>query len=210
MSQKGACRDFNQTLSIITPVGRNISDTEFLQTVRSIRFDCIERWIIVYDTTVLHDQAPLLQGHEKIIQLFYHFDEGSSVAGHAQRNRALAEVPNGLVYNLDDDNIVHPHFWDILPQLAAGHLTTFDQQRGNDVDDVLPGVSPTVNHIDTASFVVDKELIGQLEFDYSLYHADGLFVEGVLAQHPGKHIYIPEVAAYYNFHKQHFNAPVST
>ena len=206
VSQDGNCTDFDQTLSIITPVGRVISEDELLQTVRSIKFYCITRWILVYDTTVLHDHKPLLRGHDKIVQLYYHFDLGASQAGHAQRNRALAEIPEGLVYNLDDDNIVHPHFWDILPQLAAGFVTTFDQQRSK--TEVLPGSTPATAAIDTASFVIDKSLIGQIEFNWTQYDADGMFVEEVLAQHPGKHIYIPEIASYYNFHKQSFDLPV--
>ena len=106
------------------------------------------------------------------------FDQGTSQAGHAQRNRALAEIPDGLVYNLDDDNIMHPHFWEIHPQLTPGRLTTFDQQRS--IDQVMPGDNPTVLDIDMGSFVVDRDLIGDIKFDHTESVADGLFVEEVL------------------------------
>ena len=208
VSQEGHCNGFNQSLSIITPIGRGIPEDELLKTVRSIKFYCIQRWILVYDTTALHDHMPLLRGHDKIIQIFYHFDLGASQAGHAQRNRALKEIPDGLIYNLDDDNIVHPHFWDILPRFAAGFVSTFDQQRSQTA--ILPGNTPASGAIDTASFVFDKSLVGEIEYDWTDYGADGIFIHAVLEQNPGKHIYIPEVASYYNFHKQTFNTPVES
>ena len=81
--------------------------------------------------------------------------------------------------------------------MSLGHMITFDQARSS--TNVLTGNDVSVMHIDTAMFVVDRALIGNSRFQVEEYAADGLFAQEVFEKHPGKHVYIPEVAAYYNY-----------
>ena len=118
------CTETSELLTIITPVTR---PENLMQVASSILLGCIMRWVLVYDTTRPHELEPHFLAHQhKVHEIFVH---ETGISGNALRNRGLDEVTYGLVYFLDDDNIIHPHFWDILPNISLGHVTTFDQQR---------------------------------------------------------------------------------
>ena len=58
--------------------------------------------------------------------------------------------------------------------------------------------------IDTAMFVVDLALVGDVRFDAKEYTADGIFISEVYRRNSGRHVYIGVLAAFYNFSKQRF------
>ena len=164
----------------------------------SIRWDCVTNWILVYDTSRQHDLQPLFSDSPQVTEIFFQAEEGAKL-GNMQRNRALQHVMHGLVYFLDDDNVMHPNFWDILPDMSSGHIISFDQLRLEvEPPQRLSGDRLVVDAIDTGMFVMDRALIGQTQWDPSAGNADGMFAEAVSNQHPAKHIYIPEVAAYHH------------
>lgn len=179
-------------ITIITPSCRQQNIPKLFD---SIRFDHIEKWIIVYDTTKGRTYKRLYPDHPKILELECN-DPGT--AGHPQRNYAMPHVTTRMYYFLDDDNVIHPHFWDLLPRFQPGHYYTFDQLRNRHTGQVLTGDQCRCEKIDTAQFVLDKELTGDLKWRANLYNADGLFIEAVHSHHPSLHVYIPEIACYYN------------
>jgi len=188
----------NVDFSIITPISRYRYKEELLRLASSIRWDCVTNWILVYDTSRQHDLQPMFSDSPQVTEIYFQAQEGA-VLGNMQRNRGLKNVLQGLVYFLDDDNIMHPNFWNILPNITLGHITTFDQLR-LEVDPPLrlAGDRLAVNAIDTGMFVVDRVMVGQTQWDPSAGNADGIFVEAVSSQHPNKHVYISEVAAYHH------------
>ncbi len=130
------------------------------------------------------------------------FDMGEypeSRCGNDQRNSGLELVNEGWIYFLDDDNIIHPTFFDRLAQAirqnpeAAGFL--FRQDLG---DNMMRKIIPQVNLIDMAQMVIQRELIGEEHFEPPPYNADGLFIENLYREHAERFILLDEVMSYYN------------
>lgn len=136
----------------------------------------------------------MFSDNPQVTEIYFQAEEGA-VLGNMQRNRGLQNVMHGLIYFLDDDNIMHPN----LPKMSLGHITTFDQLRlENNPPIRLPGDRLAVNAVDTGMFVVNRVMVGQTQWDPSAGNADGLFVEAVSSLYPNKHMYISEVAAYHH------------
>ena len=110
-------------ITIITPCSR-IHNLPALY--ESIEFDKINKWIIVYDTTV-NNYCPSFLSHKQIIEV----DCKSSLnglVGNTQRNYGLSFVEDdNYIYFLDDDNIIHPNFWKIIEELETDTIHTFNQ-----------------------------------------------------------------------------------
>ena len=190
-----SCNSSGADLYIITPVSRFKRKEDLVRIAVSIRWDCVTQWILVYDTERQHDLEPLFSESPKVTEIFFHAEEGAGF-GNMQRNRGIDKVMQGLVYFLDDDNIMHAHFWDILPNITLGHITTFDEVRMEDNPPrILTGQSIAVGSIDTAMYVIDRALFGETRWNQSGVAADGMFVEQIFGNHSDKHVYIP---AYHN------------
>ena len=201
-------------LYIITPFSKQLPREYLRRLYASMQFHLVKQWIIVHDDTqeefapVLEYEARVLRlllGHDKILELPH--SQAGSVTGHAQRNRGLEHVPeHGLVYMADGDTIVHPNLWHLLVNnFTLGNFYTFDSFYKPPAD-VLPGNHVAVNQIDTGMFVVDRRLIGNLTWIIDAYNADGEFASAVLREHPERHVYMPIIAAFYNFSKQNFTS----
>lgn len=192
-------------LTIITPCSRQENLREIL---KSIQLDKAT-WIIVYDTS--KDRSyPRLFADEPRIREVDCSDVGR--VGHPQRNYGASLVTEGLIYFLDDDNIVHPHFWDLVGSFEPNKFYTFDQRFfvpdpfRTATNFVFSGPEPVVRKIDTAMFVVPKTM--WFPWTPDRYDADGLFIQEVAQRNPGAHCYIPEVAAYYNHITDSVKEPV--
>ena len=189
---------------IITPCCRPAN----LETLyESINFDLIHRWYIVYDTSRNRTYRKRYPDHPKIVELECS-DVGS--AGHPQRNLAMKVIEDGMIYFLDDDTIMHPDIWSVMPTLDGDHYYTWDQLRNKNGDNtdwalfknekgkILRGNVLKLQHIDTAQFIFPKKLIGSYNWKKDDYKADGLFMEYLHARNPSAHVYIPKVLCYYN------------
>jgi hypothetical protein len=117
--------------------------------------------------------------------------------GHPQRNVGIKQVEDGFIYFLDDDNVIHPGFWELIGPLDPTKFYTFDQQRT--ASSVLRGNVIRVGHIDTAMFLVHKQQIRAIKWVENKYEADGLFISAIARTNPGAHVYVPQIACYYNF-----------
>lgn len=184
-------------LTIITPCSR----PESLSTLKaSINFDRTHTWIIVYDTTRTGGIFTPQFNHPQIVEIG-HVSPPGTCSGNSQRNVGLSRVTQGLVYFLDDDNIVHPRFWNIILGFDDQHFYTFDQQRWDEFVDapggIFKGDTPRLRKIDTAQYVVPRSMCGPWKEDD--YKADGLFIEDIYERFRIKHMYIPVLASYYNY-----------
>lgn len=179
-------------INIITPCCRQ-KNLDFI--IKSINFDLIDKWYIIYDTSKDRTYSKKYEDNPKIEE---HFCSDTGVVGHPQRNYGLNLVKDGFIYFLDDDNIIHPEFWNIVPTLDINCFYTFDQQQTY-VGKLLKGNVLKVFWIDTAQFIVPKNMIQNIKFDISKYHADGLFITKINELYPKNHIYIPKIACYYNY-----------
>ncbi len=194
-------------LTIITPCYRQENLPIIL---KSIQLDKIAKWIIVYDTTKNKKYTHCFKGEPKICELDC---DQAGIAGNAQRNHGVNFVKKGFIYFLDDDNIIHPHFWDLVDTFDTEHFYTFDQRFfvqdpfRTTTNFVFKGAEPVLRKIDTAMFVVPISM--WTPWRVEIYYADGLFIEDVAKQNPQKHCYIPEVACYYNFINDSKKLPTS-
>jgi hypothetical protein len=178
-------------LTIITPCSR----PENLPYIYdSINFDKIEKWIIIYDTTKCINQNKLYETNSKILEVKCK----KSMTGNPQRNYGMRLVDDGFMYFLDDDNIIHPNFWNIIESLDDNNFYTFHQLRDNK-EVVLPGNNIMVGYIDTAMFIVHKKHTKNIYWKHIKNCADGFFICDVNKNHEACHIYIDSVGCYYNY-----------
>jgi hypothetical protein len=194
-------------LTLITPWGRKTLD--YLPIVAgSINWGCTSRWIIAYDLHSVPLAIPQFKNNTKVLEIFY--NAPTSASGNLQRQEALNRVTDGMVYFLDDDNAMHPMFWEWYAANASlGHVYTFDQLRGPEPQ-LLRGRNPVLNCIDTAQLLIDTALVGNVSWAAAAgsYDADGKFIQALIAQNRDKHVYVPQVLAYHNF-AQHYHANIS-
>ena len=190
--QKGwVPRIFRNTnkMTIITPCCR---PTNLHALCHSIRFEYVDRWIIVYDGDKVPINPHQFQGIPGIEEYVY---ANSGLAGNAQRNYALqvmGEYPETLVYFLDDDNVIHPDLYWLLDVCDQGRMYTFGQEGG------LDGGQVELHKIDSAMVLMDTALCRGLRWDVNKYDADGHFITDVYKQHREKHVFIKNALCYYN------------
>lgn len=176
-------------LTIITPSCR----PQFLLKLKeSIQFDKIDKWIIVYDTSRNRSYTKLFND-PKVEEVFC---DVVGQAGHPQRNFGVNMVTDGHIYFLDDDNIIHPDFWNL--KFEPDYFYTFDQLRDKR-GSILTGNNIALSRIDTAMFVVPKKMFQGITWDIGRYDADGIFICQIKARYPNSHRYINTTACYYNF-----------
>ena len=182
-------------ITIITPCSRSHN---LPMLYESIKFDNINKWIIVYDTTV-NSYRPSFIHNKQIVEI----DCNSSlngVVGNTQRNYGLSFVEDdNYIYFLDDDNIIHPDFWKITKELEADTIHTFDQHRRDIHGPVLLGNQIKLTYIDTAMFIIHKNMIGDIKWREDMYDADGIFITELFYTGKYKHKYFQNYYCYYNY-----------
>jgi phospholipid N-methyltransferase len=177
----------DQRMTIITPSYR----TQNLQKIKeSINFDYLNEWIIIYDETKIPPGTKLFD-HPKIKEYTF---KGPGISGNPQRNFALNTLSHtsGMLYFLDDDNIVHPGLFNFMEITESGKIYTFDQT------DRLLGNNIKLCHIDTAMMLIDYSLCTSNRWKQDIYGADGIYIEECYNLNKNKHIYINNNLCYYN------------
>lgn len=157
-------------------------------------FDKVTQWIIVYDTSKGVKYEKKYLEHPKIYEIECNTP---NVSGGSPRQEALNMIKDGFVYFLDDDNIIHPNFWNIFTKATLDKFYTFNCMvlvNGKS----LYGDKCKVGTIDTSQFLVPRKIIGNTIWQ-NVYTADGLFIEEIYKNHSDKHCYVNEIAAYYNY-----------
>ena len=183
-------------ITIITPC---IRPDNLAKIKKSINFDYINEWIIIYDKKYIKNQH--LFEDDKIKE--YEF-LGSGISGNPQRNYGLDNISNinTYVYFLDDDNIIHPNLYKLLDIIEDNKIYTFNQKRPDNVfpyKELLLGNKIEIGEIDSAMFLVDYNLCKNIRWIPDKYVADGIFIVECYSENRDKWIYIDELIAYYNY-----------
>jgi hypothetical protein len=199
-----------KNLYLITPCSRidNLSEIK-----KTIDFNKIKKWIIIYDSNVIKKKKKFFSKHNDIIE-FFHKDI-SSVSGNAQRNFALNYLnkkknKNFYIYFLDDDNILHKNFYNIInnPKLNKKKLIyTFDQSRHQKIFiynkfqyvKTLKGNVIKTGYIDIAMFLPNFSLINKIRWTKNKYTADGQYIVKCIKNQKMKHMYLSLTACHYNY-----------
>lgn len=181
-------------ITIITPSYRV---DNLLEIKKSINFDYVEEWIIVYDGSKITYNPSLFENQEnnkiKIKEYIYKCEEGG-ISGNPQRNYALDKItnPNTLLYYLDDDNVIHPNLYKLLRIIDNSKIYTFNQanrMKGNNI---------RIGNIDTAMVVTPYELCKNQNWLLDKYDADGHYIEELYRKNQHLHIYVDNDLCYYN------------
>ena len=177
-------------LTIITPSYRI---DNLLQIKKSINFDYIDEWIIVYDGSKIVDNPKLFENQEnnKIKEYVY---SGVGISGNPQRNYALTNIsnPDTLLYYLDDDNIIHPNLYKLLNIIDNNKIYTFNQFNR------IKGNNVCVNCIDTAMVILPYKLCKNEKWILDKYNADGYYIQECYNNNKCAHTFIDNDLCYYN------------
>ncbi len=197
-----------KNLYLITPCSRI---KNLYKIKKTINFEQINKWIIVYDSNNINKKRKLFSNNENIIEFF--FKDKSSVSGNSQRNFALKYLnqkkdKNFYIYFLDDDNILHKNFYKIIKNLNKRKLIyTFDQLRKQKIFinnkfqyiKILKGNTVKTGYIDIAMFLPNFSLINKIRWKKNKYTADGDYIVNCIKGNNNKHKYIPIIGCHYNF-----------
>jgi len=177
-------------LTIITPSYRV---DNLLEIKKTIDFEYVDEWIIVYDGSKIADNPNLFTNQEnnKIKEYVY---MGEGISGNPQRNYALTQITNQdtLLYYLDDDNIVHPNLYKLLNIIDDNKMYTFnqfDRIKGNDIK---------VCHIDTAMVIIPYKFCKNEKWIVDKYDADGFYIEECYHKNKNTHVFVDNDLCYYN------------
>ena len=187
------------SLVVITPCCR----PELLRYVHdSVRFSLVTRWIIVFDADqVPRENLPVALLDDPQITLVA-TQANDSKYGNAQRHlglqiaRTLYAGDDPFIYFLDDDNIVHPAFYDVFHRFMwrRGVFYTFNQRRAGLT---CYGKSCVRAMMDTAMICLPLSFCPDWN-PSSVYAEDYHFIQSVMRKYADRHVYVNQVAAYYN------------
>ena len=128
--------------------------------------------------------------------------------GHMMINKTLDKIESGFIYVLDDDNIIHPDFYDGISEQILKHqeksVFVFNQKIGGidftnlDIRKALPE-NIRVGGVDMAQFIIDRGIIGDNRFENPGYIADGTFISKLYGLYPDGFMFIDKILCYYNY-----------
>ena len=175
-------------ITIITPSYR-LNNLEKLY--RSINFDYVDEWIIVYDENKIKENPKMFKEHEKVTE-YLHTSEG--ISGNPQRNYALTKLKNKhtFLYYLDDDNVIHPHLYKLLNIIENNKIYSFNQASR------LRGDNLCLDKVDTAMVLINNNICDNLAWRKNVYGADGFYIETIYRNNKDKHVFIDNELCFYN------------
>lgn len=121
--------------------------------------------------------------------------------GHPVRNEMLSRLkakPDDYILFLDDDNLIHPNWYEHVKGSTAD-MVTWGQENKDGTTRLRATAQPKVGNIDMGSFMVKYKIAKQLKFT-DVYEADGIFAMEA-AQKASDIQTINESISYYNFLK---------
>ena len=183
-------------LTIITPCCR---PNNLKIIIKSLDFDFIDEWIIVYDQNKIPKNLNLFKSHihcNKIKEFIYKTDNDGW--GNSQRNYGIETIQNkdAYVYFLDDDNIIHPNLYTFLNTISDDDkkIYTFNQDNHGKIS---TGNRLYVGGLDTAIFLMHYNYLKR--WHLNRHEADALFFLDCYNDNKENYEYVDKVLCYYNY-----------
>lgn len=182
-------------LTLITPCTR----PHLLQLVHKyIQFDKVKMWYIYYDGSKGQNYQYQFLNHPQIIEKI---TTTPCPGGNVGRNKGIEQVQDGLVYFIDDDNIIHPKFWNYLNFFAEDSIYTWNQVV-KDYDGIIRrrlGNRVLTGRIDLAQYIVPRALIGDIRFKEGVRASDGKFIMDLYKIHNKVYKHLDIDLCFHNF-----------
>lgn len=172
---------------IITPCSR----PQNLETISlTIPKEC--QWVIVYDDKVNIDQI-----NNAIVMKC----EDTGIVGTKGQNHALDNLlltDDDFILLHDDDNIIHPDWHKNASRYLNDDFSimTWGQLHKDGSRRLRPSINPTLNHIDTACFMISWKYNKHLRHQYCYDH-DGRYAEACAKNGPV--LCIDKYLSFYNY-----------
>lgn len=163
--------------------------------VASFQTFCV-RWYVYFDRSAVVSVPPLPWYHAEICA-------GPDRGGAVGKNRGIEMNPTGLIYFLDDDNLVHRDFEPAL----TGAIRENPGAKGFVFNQIGRHGSPRLKadyegcfcgNIDLGQYVFDAEIIGEARFPLDDYVCDFLFFTAVREPNKDRVLFFDRDCTYYN------------
>tara|TARA_R110000737_G_scaffold341145_1_gene364633 strand:+ start:664 stop:2517 length:1854 start_codon:yes stop_codon:yes gene_type:complete len=199
-------------INVITRCTRTSNLLKIKPTVfDTVKSEGIEiHWHIMFDTGALKDIDAEILAELDQANTTIHFIKGKKGGMmYPETTDLIRSIKTGWFYLLDDDNIMHPEFYQRVRDAAAQPSNSGKQviMVGQSVDgkdftglqyrEATPE-STGFRKTDIAQILFSGELLETYGFTAS-YAADGYFIEEVYTNNPSTFVWINEVLSYYNF-----------
>lgn len=166
-------------------------------------------WHVVFDTSVVKEIEASLLGELYKLGAILYFKQGSpGTYMYPEMNDIVSQLnANEYVTLIDDDNIVHPNYYDVIVEEIIKNPLK-DAFCYNQLVNVSNGthrqVSPSntvVGGIDLAQFTVSISTFIHFQFG-SGYCGDGEFIQALHNSRPNTFVFIDQTLCYYNYLQQ--------
>lgn len=194
---------------IINILTRCTRPQNLLQISKTIFTDLFEiNWYILFDTNKIKDiDISLLMELTKLgAKIKYSKSEPNSF-GYNIINEILDEITDGWVYILDDDNIIHPDFYNILDEFIDANtygVLVFNQKVDGkdftklDIREANPE-NMKIGGVDIAQVLIHIGDYGDTRRFNNAYTADGELIEKLFEEKKDDFIFIQTELCYYNY-----------
>lgn len=192
------------TLSIITSCSRPEAIFEVYNSVKGMVKKLEDGtyniyWYIIYDGEKVKE--PNRRNFTNEDAWIVEGSTSEAGKGYSQRNFALNMIKDGWICFLDDDNIIHPEFYNEISKHLDEDLNgiIIDQifKFGNNRLVAKPE-NMRVCNIDIAQYILRREYIGEKRFNLE-YCSDGHFIEELYSSNSNKFLFINQSLCYYNY-----------
>jgi predicted O-methyltransferase YrrM len=183
----------NNNLTIVT-LATNIEN--MIKIRKTMNFDYINEWVIVYNGKELIDNPKIFEYDTNKNKIKEYITINDDNYGNSLYNYALDKIENKetYVYFLDDNNIIHPDFYNILKILDKNKLYTFNEQNrllGDDINEFKIETPMTLTH-----YSLCKDLLWKLQNKNNEF---GIYINECYEKNSDKWVYINNSLSYYKY-----------
>ena len=212
-------KQFNgKVLNVITPTIRTDNLQEIYNNLLFNAKNLTIIWWVIFDKSIEEEYSHWVkwfnnknEGIKNLIVFPFLSNKEKAIAGHAHRNVVLDileqtkdfnNISEQWIYNLDDDNILHPSFISLLlsGKIDFYDVVIFSQTHGKILRLKADENNVEVCHVDTAMILFKLKALNEIRFIESDYCADGHFIKAIWNNNENRKI-IEEPCCYYNYLK---------
>lgn len=194
-------------VSIITPMSRVENFNIIYQSIIAAMsgLDLTWEWLITVDATVVPDElngaiANTWVGAYPTVNITY--PGGHGISGNLQRNNSKAHVTGNWIKMLDDDNIMHPRYFQVvLPfmQNYPDHIIVVNQiNHDGRLRLIATAENMRVGGVDHDQGIFPAYTLDDWIWEPYDYCSDGVLYESRYKLYPDKFLFINENLSWYN------------